>query len=368
MAKKVENEQQIIKNLEFSITEMRSREIPTISETKSAGKNYVNWGEDNRFPNYLWSMYLQSAILQSIINGTVDFVVGNGVIANELPEIVNSDGETLEEVISKITLDYMIYGGYAFNIIRNFDGDIAEIYWLNVGDCRLNEDETKLFYCDKWNKYGSKPVEYPLFDPKKKQKSSVYYFKGHISRGIYPIPTYNGALAAIETSTEIGKFHLNNILNNLTTSAIISFNNGIPTDEEKKLLERKMKEKFTGADNAGRFMLVFNNDKDHGVEIARLSEDNMDQKFQTLSQSTKEEIFTAFRAQPMLFGMLPNNTAFNKNEFLEAFELYNKCTVTPIQRDIKKAFRVVYGRDVIDFKTFSLSESGDVKNIVVENK
>ena len=94
----------------------------------------------------------------------------------------------------------------------------------------------------------------------------------------------------------------------------------------------------------------------------------MDQKFQTLSQSTKEEIFTAFRAQPMLFGMLPNNTAFNKNEFLEAFELYNKCTVTPIQRDIKKAFRVVYGRDVIDFKTFSLGEEEDINHIVVENK
>ena len=83
----------------------------------------------------------------------------------------------------------------------------------------------------------------------------------------------------------------------------------------------------------------------------------MDQKFQTLNSSTKQEIFTAFRAQPMLFGLLPDNTAFNKNEFLEAFELYNKCTVKPLQRDIKKAFKYIYGRDVIDFIPFSLDDN-----------
>lgn len=355
--KKTKDDGQNQKRLEFSITDMRSREIPVMTEIKTSGRNYLNWGVDNKFPEYLWSMYLNSATLQSIINGTVDFITGNGIIVNGLPEVINSDGETLEEVISKISLDYMIYGGFAFNIIENGEGNPNEIYWMNVGDCRLDEDETKIFYCNKWNKYGVKPIEYPLFDPKKRQKSSVYYFKGHISRGVYPIPTYNGALAAIETSTEIGKFHLNNILNNMAPSAIISFNNGVPTDEEKKQIEKKMKDKFSGTENAGRFMLIFNNDKEHDVTITRLSEDNMDQKFQTLNSNTKQEIFTAFRAQPMLFGMLPDNTAFNKNEFLEAFELYNRCTVKPLQRDIKKAFKYIYGRDVIEFIPFSLDDN-----------
>lgn len=357
MGKSDVKKEHTVKNLDFSITEMRTREIPVLSETKCIGKNYINWGVDNKFPNYLWSMYLQSAILQSIINGTVDFVCGNGIVVDGLPEVINSEGETLEEVIDKLTLDYMIYGGFALNIIRSVEGSISELYWLNVGDCRLDEDETTVFYCDKWNKYGSKPIEYPIFDQSKNQKSSVFYFKGHISRGIYPIPTYNGALAAIETSTEIGKFHLNNILNNMAPSAIISFNNGIPTDEEKKQIEKKMKDKFSGADNAGKFMLVFNNDKEHSCEILRLSEDNMDQKFQTLTKSTREEIFTAFRAQPMLFGMLPDNTAFNKNEFAEAFSLYNKCTVKPIQRDIEKVFKIIYGRPVISFNKFSLDDT-----------
>lgn len=354
-------------NLTFSIADMRSREIPIMSETRIAGKNYVNWGVDNKFPEYLWGMYLKSSILQSIINGSVDFISGNGIVVNGLPEFINSDGETLEEIVEKISTDIMLYGGFAVNIINNYEGGFAELYWMNVGDCRLDEDETKVYYCDKWNKYGAKPIEYPLFDPNKKQKSSVYYFKGHLSRGIYPIPTYNGALAAIETSTEIGKFHLNNILNNMAPSAIISFNNGVPTDDEKKLIEKKMRDKFAGTENAGRFMLVFNDNKENDVTITRLSEDNMDQKFQTLSKSTREEIFTAFRAQPMLFGMLPDNTAFNKNEFLEAFELYNKCTIKPIQRDIKKAFKNIFGRDVIEFIPFSLDEN-QINKPLIENE
>lgn len=343
-------------SLKFSVVEAVSRDIPSMYEERVAGRKYVNWGVDNKYPDYLFNLYLNSAILQSIINGTVDFVCGNGISSDILNGPVNKDGELIEDIVAKLALDYLVEGGFALNIIRNVEGGVAELYWLDMRNTRLDEDETTVFYCEKWNRYGHKPIEYPIFDPTKNQKSSVFYFKGHISRGIYPIPKWIGAMAAVETSTEIGKFHLNNILNNLTSSAIISFNNGIPTDEEKKQIEKKMKDKFSGADNAGRFMLIFNNDKEHDVTVARLSEDNMDQKFQTLAKSTREEIFISMRATPALFGLNPENNGFSKQEFLEAFELYNKTVVKPIQNDIKRTFEKIYGVDVLNIIPFSLDE------------
>lgn len=343
-------------SLKFSVVEAVSRDIPSIYEERAAGRKYINWGVDNKYPDYLFNLYLNSAILQSIINGTVDFVCGNGISSDILNGPVNKDGELIEDLVAKLVVDYLIEGGYALNIIRNVEGGFAELYWLDIRNIRLDEDETTVFYCDKWNKYGHKPIEYPIFDPTKNQKSSVFYFKGHISRGIYPIPKWIGAMAAVETSTEIGRFHLNNILNNLTSSAIISFNNGIPTDEEKKQIEKKMKDKFSGADNAGKFMLIFNNDKEHDVTVARLSEDNMDQKFQTLAKSTREEIFISMRATPALFGLNPENNGFSKQEFLEAFELYNKTVVKPIQNDIKRTFEKIYGVNVLNIIPFSLDE------------
>ena len=78
-----------------------------------------------------------------------------------------------------------------------------------------------------------------FYDGKSRKGTSIFYFKGHITRGVYPIPKYNGALAAVETSTEISKFHLNNILNNFAASAVISFNNGVPEEDVKKKIEKR---------------------------------------------------------------------------------------------------------------------------------
>lgn len=354
-----------MENMSFSIISNEARVIPDVVEKKMTGKEYVGYGEDNKFPQYVWNLYLKSAVLQGIVNGTCDFVSGNGIVSNiPMNKIVNEDGEELEDIIRKLTVDYGIFGGFCFQVIKDFNGDFKEIYWLDIQNIRLNEDGDKAYYCDKWGQYGSKAVEYEIWDPKKTQSNFVVYFKGHISRGVYPIPRYIGALAAIETSTEIGKFHLNNILNNLSASAIINFNNGEPTEEEKKRIEKKLNEKFGGAGNAGKNMIVFNNNKESAVTVERLSEDNFDKKFETLAKSTKEEIFIAHRATPALFGMNPENNGFSKAEFLEAFELYNKTVVRPIQNDIKRVFDKLFGIDnSIIFNKFSLDDSDENKVI-----
>lgn len=349
-----------MENLQFSVLSNEARIVPTMIEKKVSNKDYIFYGEDNQFPQYIWDLYLKSSILQGIVNGTSDFVLGNGV--STAIDIVNDEGETLEDVIKKLVIDFNIFGGFCFQGIRDHLGNIKEIYWLDMQNVRVGKDDDKIYYSEKWGCYGEKAIAYDLFDPTKQQPTFVVYFKGHISRGVYPIPRYVGALAAIETSTEIGKFHLNNILNNLSSSAIINFNSGEPSEEDKKRIEKRLEEKFSGSSNAGKFILAFNDNKDNAVTIERLAEDNFDEKFQTLSKSTKEEIFIAHRAYPSLFGMMQENNGFSRVEFDEAFQLYNKTVVQPIQKDIQRVFDRVFGVDKsIIFKKFSLDEE-------IENK
>lgn len=343
------------------------RDIPTLKEKVVSGKDYVYYGDDNRFPEYLWDLYLRSGILQGIINGTIDFVSGNGVTTNIPLQYLNDDGDEIDDIVRKLTTDYCIFGGFCFQVIKDFNDKIKEIYWLDVQKIRIDKDGQKAYYCEKWNQYGQKAIEYELWDPKKKQSNFIVYFKGHISRGVYPIPRYISALAAIETSTEIGKFHLNNILNNLSASAIINFNNGEPSEEEKRRIEQKLNDKFGGSGNAGKPMIVFNNNKESAVTVERLSEDNFDKKFETLSKSTKEEIFIANRAYPILFGAQDESKGFSKSEFLEVFELYSKVVVTPIQNDIKRVFDKLFNiNNSLVFKKFTLSDSDENPNISVE--
>lgn len=346
-----------MEELKFSIMSNDVRVVPDVVEKKVSGKDYVFYGEENKFPQYVWNLYLKSAILQGIVNGTCDFVSGNGIISNLPIAQMNSDGDELEDLIRKISMDYNIFGGFCFQVIKDYNGAIKELYWLDMQNIRLNEEGDKAYYCEKWNQYGAKAVEYEVWNPRKNQSNFVVYYKGHISRGLYPVPRFIGALAAIETSTEIGKFHLNNILNNLTSSAIINFNNGEPSEEQKKMIEKKLNDKFSGANNAGKNMIVFNNSKEEAVTIERLGEDNFDKKFETLSKSTREEIFISFRATPALFGLNPENNGFSKAEFLESFELYNKCVVKPIQNDIKRVFDKLFNMEnSIQFKKFTLED------------
>ena len=177
---------------------------------------------------------------------------------------------------------------------------------------------------------------------------------------MYPIPRYNGALNAIETSTEISKFHLNSINNNFAGNFIINFNNGEPDEETKGEIEKKIKEKFSGADNAGKFMVAFNDSKDNGVTVERIQDDNFDKKYESLRTDTYKEIFVAFRAIPQLFGYSLEGTGFNKQEFIEAYELYNKTTVIPIQKDLQRTFNKIFGIDnAISIVPFKLEEGGE---------
>lgn len=337
--------------LSFSVFELEKTDMPDAKEVIRSGYDYVSWGKDNRFPQDLYDMYQNSAILQSVINGTADYVFGSGVISAF--DVVNDKYETLEDVVKKCVFDYLIFGGFAVQLMYK-GGKVEAIYWLDFQKCRRSDDEKKVFYSDDWGKYARKALEYKAWTPETDKGTCIFYYKGHKTRGIYPVPMYIGALKSVKISTEISNFHLNNITKGFASNAIISFNNGEPDDDTKARIERDVKEKFCGTDNAGSFLLLFNESKENACEIAKIQDDKFDLKYDALSKSVKEDIFIAFRATPTLFGLPNENNGFSKQEYLESFELYNKTVVVPIQKDFERAFRAM--GFVIKFKTFQLDD------------
>lgn len=335
----------------FSVFELERTSMPDAKEVSRSGYDYVSWGAGNRFPQDLYDMYQNSAILQSVINGTADYVFGGGVISAF--DVVNDKYETLEDIVKKCVFDYLIFGGFAIQLMYKA-GKVEAMYWLDFQKCRRSEDETKVFYSDDWGKYAKKALEYNSWTPGTDKGTCIYYYKGHKTRGIYPVPMYIGALKSVKISTEISNFHLNNIVKGFASNAIISFNNGEPDEDTKARIEKDVKEKFCSTDNAGSFLLLFNESKENACEIAKIQDDKFDLKYDALSKSVKEDIFIAFRATPTLFGLPNENNGFSKQEYLESFELYNQTVVTPIQKDFERSFRSI--GFVIKFKTFQLDD------------
>lgn len=327
-------------------------------EKQVNGKDFIMWGNDNRYPEYLYGLYENCATLQSVINGTADFICGNEI--KFFKTVVNNNGETIYDIVRKIVIDDLIFGGYAFQVIKNPFGTPVEIYWVDFSKLRSNEDNTVFFYSDDWSKSAGrvKCVMYPKWGKDDENPTSIFYYKGEKSRKTYPTPIYNAAIDACEIERKINEFHLNEISNNFLTSKIINFNNGVPDDDLKNQIEKSINEKFSGSENAARLMVSFNDNKDCETTVTSLGEDGFADRYAALSKRVVSQIFTAFRATPNLFGLPTETTGFNEQEYESSFKVYNRTSVRPVQKQIVETFEKVFGqKDIMSIEPYSLENN-----------
>lgn len=337
--------------------------IMSAEEREERGKEWVSWGDGNRYPQYLDTLYNSSTTLQTIINGTADYVLGNNVQVNveAWRTKINSDGETLEDLIGMLAVDYLKYGGFAFSVIRDRIGHIAELAYIDVARLRSDKDREVFYYSEDWRASRVKVLRYPKFGINDANPTSIVYYAGNKTRGTYPVPLWNAAVRSAEIDKQITDFHLNNIANGFSGGYALNFNNGIPDDEQKMEIEREVMRKFSGAENAGRIVLAFNEDRDHALDIVKLDTDDLDKKYSLVREWSREQIFTAFRAVPCLFGLMTENNGFSREEFLQAFELYNTTVVRPIQRIICRELDKVLGvTDAVTIVPFSLKVTENI--------
>lgn len=345
----------------FTAIVNETREIPRLEVKQVKNCKYLKYGTDNLFPQYIYDLYTHSSQMNAIIDTMKDYIQGNGVVSN-YKEIVNRKGETFDLFIEKLVIDYLLFGGFAYQIIRNKLGEIAELNWLDFRYIRVNDDEDKIFYNKDWKNGRVQPKVYDRYVYGSLQTVSVYYYKGRQTRNQYPEPCYIAALTSLEISTQIPDYHLNNLTNGFHPSAVINFNNGSNVPEDvKDEIEDKIKEKFTGTKNACKILLSFNDDLTHKTTIDRLPDDGSVDIYNTLKESTEKDIYSAFRISKLLMGDATDNTGFNKQAYIEAFSLYNKTVIQPIQREIEGVINSVLGEGALHFDKFEVdwSETGE---------
>ena len=348
------------KQLNFTSLVSTTHEIPKYKCVSAKNAPYVKWGEDNNFPDYLFELFKNSSQMAAIILQMKNYVLGNGLTSNFHLKIVNRKLETFENFIDKLVFDYLLYGGFAFQIIKNKLNQIAELNHLDFKYIRVDEDETKVFFSKDWGKGRRTPLVYDRWDINSDSSNSVFYFKGQLTRECYPMPFYISCLTSLEISTQIGDFHLNNLLNGFSPSCIINFNNGSNISEDvQDEIEDAVKEKFCGTENASKILLSFNDDLTHKTTFERLADDGMIDKYNNLQQTTEKDIFRAFRMNKLLLGDGSDNTGFNKQAYLESFALYNKSVIEPIQREIEGVLDISLGKGSVKFNKFELDWGAD---------
>ena len=336
-----------------------------------SAKDLMEWGTRNSYPDYLLDLYNNVPTLRAIINGNIDFIAGDDVSILPLTQhlqdgIMNNRGDHIREQIKDISKDYEIYGGFALQIIRNLIGEVAEVYYIDMRFLRTNKEGNVFYYCEDWSKSVRKDViVYPAFMPnlnwdalddeaKNRNASSILYVK-NVHSQVYPAPLYAASIKACEIERLIDDFHLSDINNHFVSSAIINFNNGIPDDDVKEQIEREFTEKFCGASNGGRTAFSWNPNKESATDIVEFEVKDFGERYKSLSDHSKQQIFTAFRANPNLFGIPTEGNGFANEQYAESFKLYNRTQIRPVQRMIADAYDKIYGQPkVLTIVPFSM--------------
>lgn len=339
---------------------------------KVTNRDFVEWGKGNNYPGYLLDLYNNVTTLRSIINGNIDFVTGDDVTILPLGDrfadgIMNTRGDLITDIVRDLAKDYNLYGGFALQIIRDHNGDVAEIYYIDMRFIRSNKENDVFYYNEHWEKGSRKDVIiYPKFlrnldwssltDEERDRHASSILFVKNVHTQVYPAPMYAASVLSCEIEKAISQYHWNSLNNNFCPDIIINFNNGDPGDEIKEEIVSDLEEKFSGYQNGKRFMVSFNKDRMSAVTIDAIKTDDFSERYKALEESCRRQIFAAFRAQPLLFGLNSDvSTGFSTDEFEQSFKLYNRTQIRPVQRLIADAFDRIYGsKGVLTIKPFSL--------------
>jgi hypothetical protein len=311
-------------------------------------KGWVAYGEGNHFPQYLIELYNTSPVHGALVNSISFMIAGKEFTAASQVTLREIQRLKLDKVLHSTALDLKLHGGFYWEVIWSMDrSTIAQINHLPYENCRLacsddNDDVTGVWYSRDWSdtrKKKNNPHYIPFFDINTKEENPKQVMFQHsmmVGSEYYPKPDYIGSINWIELTRQIGEYHVNNILNGFFPSLIASFNNGIPTLEEQRMIKQQLQLSIQGAENAGKVLTFFNEERDRGVEFTAFPISDSDKQYEFLSTESTNQILIAHRVtSPLLFGIRDGGgLGSNTDELKTSMYLFTKQVIEPFQRII----------------------------------
>jgi hypothetical protein len=334
------------------IVNLASHTTPAVVEDNR--KEWVAYGEDNNYFQFLIDRYNGSATNNAIINGMAELIYGKGLNATDAsrkPDEYAMMKSLFSRVcMRKVTFDLKAMGQAAMQVIYNKDKTkVVQVEHMPIETLRMekmNDDGeiTGYYYSKDWTKIrkkGYEPIRIPAFGYGEKGEGlEIYCIKPYRSGFYYYSPVdYQGGLPYAELEEEVANYHINNIKNGLSPSMLINFNNGVPTEEERELIERRIIQKFSGSSNSGKFILAFNDNKEMAASIEPVQLSDASEQYQFLADEAMRKLMVAHRVtSPMLMG-IKDNTGLGNNadELKTASLLFHNTVVRPIQEMILDA-------------------------------
>ena len=362
----------------ISLVKLGKYTTPSITENKR--EKYVAYGDDNNYYATLLESK-QSPTNSALINGISDMIYGRGLYATDAAKKPDEYAMMVqlftEDLMRKISDDFYTLGQASFQVIYDTAHtkvmEVAHMPIQNLRPEKMNEegDIEAYYYCDDWAnaKINDKHERIPVFGSSK-EGLEVYVIRPYKAGFHYFSPVeYQSGLDYAFVEIELAKFHLNNIFNKFSANMIINFNNGVPEEDQQRIIEGKIKDKFTGTEGDS-VIVAFNDSTETAATIESVNLPDAHNQYQFIAEEASRKIMVSHRVvSPLLFG-LPQNGGLGSNadEIKMAATLFDNTVVKPMQRVIVEAVNSILSFNDVSLNVFMLtSQPLDFTEMEVES-
>lgn len=350
---------------------------PTISESKKG--DFVEYGADNNYFQFLIDRYLYSTTNNAIITGCANMIYGKGISAldgNKKPdEYAKMISLIKPNCLKKVALERKLLGMAALQIGYNKNEiafvDHFPMHTLRAEKCNEKGEIQAWYYHPDWanRKPSDELKRIPAFGFGNKKDVEIFIVKPYLSGFHYYTPIdYSGALPYAKLEEEISDYLINDVMNGFSGTKIINFNNNIPPEEKRQEIAQDVKRKLTGS-KGDKVIVSFNTSLENKTTVDDIQLNDAPQHYEYLAKECFEKLIVGHRVtSPMLLGVRDTGGGFSNNadEIKTATLLYDNLVIKPYQIEIIEALDEILAVNGIKlklyFKTIQPLEFTDLEN------
>ncbi len=347
----------------ISIVQLSAYTSPVIQENKKS--DYIEYGVDNNYFQYLIDRYLYSATNNAIITGVTNMIYGKGLDAldsNRKPnEYAQMRSIIKGDMLKKVALERKMLGMGAMQVVME-KGKVKSIdhfpmHTLRAEKCNDKGEIEAWYYYPDWTKKkpSEQPKRIPAFGFGNGNEVEIYVIKPYVSGFHYYTPIdYSGALPYSVLEEEIGDYLINDVQNGFSGTKVINFNNGIPSEEMRDQIKRDVLGKLTGS-RGEKVIVAFNANAESKTTVEDIPLNDAPAHYEYLSKECFEKLIVGHRVtSPMLLGIRDTGGGLGNNadEIKTATLLFDNIVIKPYQLEIIEALDEVLAVNEISLKLY----------------
>jgi hypothetical protein len=364
------------------ILNLAKYEAPVIEESKK--NEWVTYGENNSYYQFLIDRYKNSTTNNAIINNISRLVYGKGLSAVDASRKPNEYAQMMAMInaddMRKVVLDFEMLGQAAFQVHYSKDrSKVLKAYHIPVHllapeKCNKDGQIEAYYYSDNWEDLRNyAPKRIPAFGFGNEQVEIMFIQPYSVGMKYFSYVDYQGGIPYTVLEEEISSYLISEVQSSFSSRTVVNFNNGQPTPEEQDIISSKVMSKLTGA-NGQRVIVAFNNNAESKTTIDSIPVDNAPDLYNQLSEECMRKIMLSHNVtSPLLFGIASTNGfSSNADELQNSFVLFDNLVVRPKQEILLSAIDRMLAVNGISlnlfFRTLKPLEFTDLENAQTEEQ